>query len=147
VFYTPPVIAAPTPAFKPKVLTELADRSKMQTGKVLPLTNVFFLADSVRIEKANYHILNELKDFLIANEDIDVEIMGHTNNRCQTEFCNQLSEQRAKSVVQYLVEKGIVERRLTYKGYGKSKPIAKNDSTSGRQKNQRVEVKITKISG
>jgi len=111
------------------------------------LTNVFFLADSVRIEKANYHILNELKDFLIANEDIDVEIMGHTNNRCQTEFCNQLSEQRAKSVVQYLVEKGIVERRLTYKGYGKSKPIAKNDSTSGRQKNQRVEVKITKISG
>ena len=145
VFYNP----APEPQveiFKPKVLTELADRSKILEGKVLPLTNVFFLADSIRIEKANYHIVNELKDFLVSNPDINIEIMGHTNNRCADEFCNILSERRAKSVVQYLIEKGIPDRRLTFKGYGKSKPIASNDSSGGRQKNQRVEVKITKIS-
>ncbi len=145
VFYNPP----PEPVakiFEPKVLTELADRSKMQLGKVLPLTNVFFLADSIRIEKENYHILNELKDFLVSNPDVNIEIMGHTNNRCDATFCNSLSEKRARSVVQYLIQNGIADRRLTFKGYGKSKPIASNDSSAGRQKNQRVEVKITKIS-
>ncbi len=146
VYYNAPSVPVKK-EFKPEVLTELSDRSKLRNGKVLSLKNVYFLADSSRIEVDNYHILNELNEFLEINQDVTIEIMGHTNNRCGESFCISLSEKRAKSVVEYLKAKGIQSNRLTYKGYGSSKPIASNDSSKGRQKNQRVEIKIVKISG
>ena len=148
IYYDPPVVySAPEPKpFKPKVLVEFGNRNNLKEGKVLRLTRLYFQADSSKIEKENYYIVEELHDFLVANPDIEVEIMGHTNNRCDKEVCDKLAQRRAKAVVDYLVHKGIDRNRLTYQGYGKDRPVATNQTASGRRRNQRVEVKITKIS-
>jgi len=76
-----------------------------------------------------------------------IEIGGHTNNLPADDFCDKLSGDRAKSVAEFLYEKGIKEVRIAHKGYGKRKPIASNKSKSGRKKNQRVEIKILRVDG
>ncbi|MFN7014845.1 MAG: OmpA family protein, partial [Bacteroidia bacterium] len=76
------------------------------------------------------------------NSTIKIEISGHTDNVSSDEFNLRLSENRAKAVVEFLVQNGIAKERLTYKGYGKSQPIATNDTEEGRQENRRVEFKI-----
>ncbi|MEM6964899.1 MAG: OmpA family protein, partial [Bacteroidota bacterium] len=77
--------------------------------------------------------------------NVKVEIGGHTNRYCDTSYCNKLSTDRAKAVVGYLVRKGISKDRLTFKGYGKTKPITFSSNAQLQKKNQRVEVKITSI--
>ena len=74
-----------------------------------------------------------------------IEIGGHTNGLCSTEFCNELSEKRAKAVADYFAAKGIKMSRLQYKGYGKTKPLKSNNTEGGRKKNQRVEIKILNL--
>lgn len=148
--YKAPVLASNTPpkkTFVPKVLDGLKDRRFLKEGKTIPMKNMVFMADSSRIEKENFPILEDIFGFMMVNEDISIEIGGHTNNRCAEEFCRKLSEKRAKSVVEFLVEKGIPVYRLKYRGYGKSKPIATNDTATGRKKNQRVEIKILRMDG
>jgi outer membrane protein OmpA-like peptidoglycan-associated protein len=81
------------------------------------------------------------------NKNVVIEVGGHTNNVPAAEYCDRLSTARAKSVAEYLYGKGIDQDRITYKGYGKNKPIASNDSVKGRKKNQRVEIKILRVEG
>ena len=76
-----------------------------------------------------------------------IEVGGHTNGIPPHEFCDKLSTARAKSVAQYLVDKGIPASRITYRGYGKRNPIASNATPEGREKNQRVEINIVKVNG
>ena len=71
-----------------------------------------------------------------------VSIDGHTDNISGAEFNQTLSENRAKAVYNYLVNKGVDAWRLTYKGYGLTKPIASNDTEEGRAKNRRTEFVI-----
>ena len=95
----------------------------------------------------SFTILDDIFLFLDNNEDIEVEIQGHTNgNRGIThEYCDNLSTSRAKMVASYLATKGIDVERLKFKGYGKRKPIASNRTKEGRTRNQRVEIKILSI--
>ena len=74
-----------------------------------------------------------------------IEVGGHTNGIPSHEFCDQLSTERAKAVAQFLVDKGLPASRLTYKGYGKRKPVASNNTPDGRARNQRVEIKIVRL--
>ena len=74
---------------------------------------------------------------------LKIEISGHTDNTGSAATNESLSQQRASAVVAYLVTKGINTSRLTAKGYGSKKPIASNESESGRQQNRRTEFKIT----
>ena len=83
--------------------------------------------------------------FLDTNEDIVIEIGGHTNGLPEHDYCDRLSTARAQSVAQYLYEKGIPVDRIGYKGYGKRKPVATNSTVDGRRKNQRVEIKIVAL--
>ena len=71
-----------------------------------------------------------------------IEISGHTDKTGSEPMNFKLSEARAKSVVEYLVRKGIDRARLEYKGFGSLQPIADNATTTGRTKNRRVEFKI-----
>ena len=82
---------------------------------------------------------------MVTNSNIAVEIRGHTNGLCSHEFANQLSDDRAQTIVDYLVKKGINAKRMKYHGYGKTDQIADNDSRAGRRKNQRVELKIITV--
>ena len=117
----------------------------IEEGVTVEIRNVFFNANSAYIKPSSYKELDKVASFLKVNNNITVEIGGHTNGVCQTDYCNSLSLKRASSVRNYLVNKGVPTVRVHGKGYGKAKPIATNDTSDGRKKNQRVELKILKV--
>lgn len=106
------------------------------------LNNIFFETGSSSLLPTSQNELNRLYDLLVANPSMVIQINGHTDNVGQPEDNQKLSEERAKAVYQYLSSKGIDEKRLSYKGFGESRPIAENDSLEGRRKNRRTEFVI-----
>ena len=131
-------------AIKTRIMKDLTEE-KIRVGHVVKIEKLYFDADSVNFRKESYPALDEIYDFLIGNPKIRIEVGGHTNGQPSHEFCDKLSTARAKAVRDYLVMKGISEARITSKGYGKRQPIASNDTKEGRNKNQRVEIKIISI--
>ena len=101
-------------------------------------------SNSTVLEDTSFVELNKVVRFLNQNPGVEIEIRGHTNSLCDDNYCLTLSSKRAKSVMDYFISKGISADRLTYKGLGKSMPIADNKTPAGRQINQRVEFMITK---
>ncbi|HOP41679.1 MAG TPA: OmpA family protein, partial [Geobacteraceae bacterium] len=94
--------------------------------------------------KAKYHdVIAKVADFMKEHPETTAVIEGHTDNRGSYKYNIKLSERRADSVRNYMVEKfGIEPDRLTTKGYGYTKPIATNKTAEGRQKNRRVDAQI-----
>lgn len=117
---------------------------KIESGQIIRMDNLYFKADSVNLDPVNHQALDKIYIFLRENPKVTIEIGGHTNGLPKEDYCLRISEKRAKSVAEYLSGKGIEASRITYKGYGKSEPIADNSTREGRKKNQRVEVKILK---
>lgn len=115
---------------------------KIQVGNSTILKNVFFDTDSYALLDASIFELNELLKLLKQNERLEIEIDGHTDNRGTTAHNMELSENRAKAVYNYLVNKGISESRLSYVGYGEQKPIASNETTQGKARNRRTAFKV-----
>ena len=76
------------------------------------------------------------------DKTMKILVKGHTSSEGSDEYNLKLSENRAKSVVNYLVSKGIERSRLSFKGYGKTQPIEGNDTEESRQKNRRVEFEV-----
>ncbi len=132
----------PTPK-KEKILTDL--NKEIKAGQKIRIENLFFAMDSVSVPKEAYDVLDEIYEFLISNKDISIEVGGHTNGLPKHNYCDKLSTERAKEVATYLIQKGIKAARISYKGYGKRKPIASNKTAKGRAQNQRVEVKILTV--
>ncbi|MCZ2393439.1 MAG: OmpA family protein [Chitinophagales bacterium] len=118
---------------------------KKEIGQKISLKNVYFVVNASFIQSKSYDDLNQLAVYLIKNKELNIEIGGHTNGLCDDNFCNELSTKRAKSVMDYLITRGVSPERLTYKGYGKSQNISDNNTEQGRKLNQRVEITITKI--
>ena len=115
-----------------------------QTGVIIEIRNMLFGINSSELEDTSFVELNKVVKFLKQNPGVEIEIRGHTNSLCDDNYCLTLSSKRAKSVMEYFISKEISASRLTYKGLGKSIPIADNKTPSGRQINQRVEFMITK---
>ncbi|MEZ4897870.1 MAG: OmpA family protein [Saprospiraceae bacterium] len=128
---------------KIRVLTELY--GDLKVGQKVTIRNLYFKENSFDIESKYFPVLDELYVFLKQNKNVRIEIGGHTNGLCEDIFCQQLSLNRAQSVTKYLVDKGIDPRRIVAKGYGKSHLIASDNTAYGRQKNQRVELKILSL--
>lgn len=115
----------------------------LEVGATAQINNVYFVADASFLQIPSYAELDKLVLFLQRNNNLKVEIGGHTNGLCDDAFCMKLSTSRAKTCMDYLITKGINACRLIYKGYGKSqllKPEAPGDAL-----NQRVEIKIIGI--
>lgn len=127
-----------------KILPQL-DITKIKVGQTLPLEKVFFKADSSALNSESYDALEEVFEFMKKNDNVTIEIGGHTNNLPSDKYCDKLSTSRAKSVANFLHLKGILETRISHKGYGKRNPIASNENNAGRKKNQRVEIKILSL--
>ncbi len=107
------------------------------------LKQVEFTFDSSVILPVSYPILDEVLRLLQVSPEITlVSIEGHTDNQGKDEYNQKLSEDRARSVMNYLVNKGIEKGRLTSAGFGMSKPLLSNDTEAGQQRNRRVEFKI-----
>lgn len=115
---------------------------KIKSGQKIILKNIFFETDSYKLKKESFVELSKLLQFLNNNPKVKVEIGGHTDNIGGAKYNQTLSENRAKSVVNYLFEKGISKKRLRFKGYGLTQPIADNNTKQGRAKNRRTEFKI-----
>lgn len=118
---------------------------KLRVGETIPLRRVFFEADKAITTEESNASLDELFDFLTKNKNVLIEIGGHTNSTPPDAYCDKLSKERAKYVVTYLERKGINRQQLSYKGYGKRKPLMSNKTKLGRKRNQRVEIKIINI--
>jgi len=131
---------------KEKILTDLS-RGKIREGQIIQISKLYFEADTFALENNSFEVLDEIYNFLNENPKVVVEIGGHTNNIPEHNFCDWLSEKRAKEVADYLNRKGIRDNRLQYKGYGKRSPIATNRTPVGRKRNQRVEIKILSLDG
>lgn len=122
-------------------------RAEISKGQIIKISSLSFKMNDSTITQSAAASLDNIYNFLKENEEIVIEVGGHTSGLCDDFYCNQLSTARAKAVTTYLQQKGINQGRLSYKGYGKSKPIASNNTTGGRRKNQRVEIKILSTDG
>ncbi|MFZ5553269.1 MAG: OmpA family protein [Bacteroidota bacterium] len=111
----------------------------VEKGQVVRLNNIFFDFDKSTLRNESFSELDRLAEFLKKNPVYKIEISGHTDNKGTDEYNQSLSANRAKAVYNYLISKGIDKARLTAKGYGKTKPVAANDTEEGRQTNRRVE--------
>lgn len=115
---------------------------KIQVGTTIILKNIFFDYNKSSLQPESYAELDRVAEILKKQPNLKIEISGHTDNQGSLKYNTDLSESRAKTVVDYLIGKGIAENRLTYKGYAYEKPIATNDTEEGRSANRRVEFKI-----
>ena len=115
---------------------------KIEVNKTMVLKNVFFATDKFDLESKSKIELDKLVSFLNKNKTLKIELGGHTDNVGSKSSNQILSENRAKSVYDYLVEKGVSIERLTAKGYGDANPIADNATEKGRAENRRTEFKI-----
>lgn len=122
-------------------------RKDLKAGTTIKIDKLYFAVDKSEISDNSRSTLEEVYRFLDINDDLIVEIGGHTNGLPPHDYCDELSTARAKAVADYLANKGISKNRLTFKGYGKRNPIASNKTESGRKRNQRVEIKILEIKG
>lgn len=118
------------------------DPTQLEKGQIFRLNNTFFPADSSYITRHAEKELSRVQAFLSKNPSVVIEIGGHTNGLPEHDYCDQLSMDRAQNVAQYLIKKGIPSQQVSYKGYGKRHPIATNKTLAGRQRNQRVEMKV-----
>jgi outer membrane protein OmpA-like peptidoglycan-associated protein len=116
--------------------------NRFETGTTITLKNVFFDYDKSTIRPESETELNNVINIMQKNVKIKVEISGHTDSKGSDEYNKNLSNERAKAVVEYLTKHGIAQSRLTYHGYGKEKPVATNDTDEGRQQNRRIEFTI-----
>ena len=114
----------------------------IQVGEKVILKNIFFETAKYDLKPASEVELNKLIDFLTENPNLKIELGGHTDNVGKDEDNQKLSENRAKSVYNYLINHSVDSNRLTYKGFGESQPIQTNDTDAGRAQNRRTEFKI-----
>ncbi|MFW5915971.1 MAG: OmpA family protein [Bacteroidota bacterium] len=114
----------------------------VKEGERIVLRNIFYATDSFNLRKESRVELEKLYQFLGDNSGLKIEISGHTDNVGSKQYNMELSRKRARSVYDYLIEKGIDPERLSYKGYGESEPVATNETEEGRAKNRRTEMKI-----
>ena len=106
------------------------------------LVGVNFEFNKARLTPESYPILFYAVQNLNENPDTKVEIQGHTDNIGSEQYNMKLSEERAQTVRDYLVAKGIDPSRLTVKGYGESMPVTDNSTPEGRSLNRRIEFKV-----
>ena len=103
------------------------------------LNNIYFETDKYDLLPQSFSTLDKVVSYLRKNQSLKLEINGHTDSRGENYHNDELSQNRARSVNDYLVSKGIPQARLNWAGMGSSKPIATNDTEDGRQENRRVE--------
>lgn len=109
---------------------------------MMELSNTLFAFDKFNLNEEAKLALDKVAAWLKENEDLNIEISGHTDGKGSQEYNQTLSENRAKAVYDYFVGHGVKADCLSYKGYGKLRPIADNDTEAGRKQNRRVELNI-----
>ena len=137
-------VVVPKPEPKPEPEPVVVEEPKPTVQEAVEEINKSFKADalfdfdSAKIRPDAIPILDKAVAWLNEFPTVKGVIEGHTDSRGSEEYNQGLSERRAKAVYDYLVDKGINKFRLTYKGYGESRPVATNETDEGRQLNRRI---------
>ena len=115
----------------------------IEKGATIVLKNIFFETGKFELQNESKSELNKLVTLLNENPNLKIQIDGHTDNVGQEKDNLLLSTNRAKAVVGYLLSKAINSQRLTYKGFGATKPVAGNATEQSKALNRRTELSIT----
>ena len=113
-------------------------------GYSIVLRNIFFETDSHALQDSSFPELENLAVLLKQNPDIYVEISGHTDSTGRLDYNMELSENRARSVRDFLINQGVSAGRIRYAGYADTIPVDTNETEEGRANNRRTEFKIIK---
>lgn len=115
---------------------------KIEIGVGIVLNNIFYDVDKATLRPESVSELERLNKLMLDNPTLKIEIGGHTDSDGSDEHNETLSQNRAQSVVDFLVKKGIVRERMVAKGYGEKTPVVANDTKENKQLNRRTELKI-----
>ena len=118
--------------------------SPIVVNVAIRLNNVFFDSGKWDLRPESYPELDRLTDFMRTNANMEIHIAGHTDDIGKDADNLTLSRKRAEAVRTYVVTRGIGEGRMTFEGYGETKPLSANTTDEGRQRNRRVEFTIVK---
>jgi outer membrane protein OmpA-like peptidoglycan-associated protein len=127
-----------------KEIASNIEMKPIEVGETFRLNNIFFDFNKSTLRVESFQELDRVIKLLNDNLSIEIELSGHTDNVGGDEYNLNLSQDRANTVVNYIISKGINSNRIISKGYGKSNPVATNDTEDGKQLNRRVEFKILK---
>jgi len=114
----------------------------IRVGETVILKNIFFDTDKYSLKEESFTELEKLIRMLQKNPKLRIEISGHTDNAGTPEHNLELSANRAKTVYEYLVGHGITKERMTWAGYGLTRPIDLNTTEAGRANNRRTEFRV-----
>lgn len=115
---------------------------RIEVGTKVVLENIYFETGKAVLRPESNDALDQVYRFLENNPDMKLEISGHTDNTGSLRINQKLSRERARAVVNYLVNRGIPESMLVYEGYADTQPVAPNDTAEDRKRNRRVEFKV-----
>jgi outer membrane protein OmpA-like peptidoglycan-associated protein len=124
---------------KGRVMSGDLEVKKLQVGEPYNLNDILFGTNSAEMSERNQNIVKDFAAYLDSNRSLKVSIQGHTDNAGDPAKNLELSNLRAKAVYELLVKEGVTAQRLSYKGYGQTKPVADNLTTEGKAKNRRTE--------
>ena len=106
---------------------------------------ITFAFDSYQVQPQFQATLNEVAQTLQAYPSTIIDVLGHTDSVGSDAYNQQLSQQRAQAVANYLIQRGVQPARIATRGYGESMPIADNSTEAGRAANRRVEIKVVPL--
>lgn len=121
---------------------EYFNEANVVKGRALVLKNILFDFDKATLKASSFTELDKVVRAMKADPTLKVKVSGHTDNIGNKSYNIDLSKNRAKSVGQYLISKGIPTASITHTGYGSSLPVAGNDTEQGRSSNRRVELEF-----
>lgn len=136
----------PPPEPEPEPEPETLANMDVEVGQVIKLDRIYFETAKWTLLPASYEELDQLVALMNLHEGMKIAIHGHTDSRGKDPYNQNLSENRAKAVYQYLLDNQIDLARIEYVGFGESNPVADNDTAEGRQINRRVEFVVLEIS-
>ncbi|SDG72740.1 OmpA family protein [Chitinophaga filiformis] len=137
------VVTKPAPTLADTILSA-------PVNTAITMQEIYYGLNEFEVTPASHPALDKLVDLLKDHPQMEIEISAHTDNTGSAAFNQRLSEKRALNCVAYLVSKGIDKKRLQYKGYGATRPVAPNtladgsDNPEGRRLNRRIELRILK---
>ncbi len=123
-------------------LSHVAETRNSARGYVVNLPDILFDVNQATLKTETKPVLAKLAGILLVIPDLKVTVEGHTDATGSEEYNLDLSRRRAESVLEFLSGEGVERGRLSATGFGKSKPVADNDTAEGRKKNRRVEIVI-----
>jgi outer membrane protein OmpA-like peptidoglycan-associated protein len=111
-------------------------------GLIVNMSDVLFDTGSYTLKPGAREKLAKISGIVLAHHGLSLQIEGHTDSVGGDDFNQQLSERRADSVRDFLAEQGVAPSSITAHGFGKTQPVASNDTPEGRQRNRRVELVV-----